>query len=521
MKKQQKLQDAIGLIGDDLILEAKAQRKKAARLLRRWYIPTVATAAIVAIVVGGFFFKMPPKEEDFGVLPPLDISGDPPEDAPPDLDGMEPTEPGAPAPDENQGPPSTGSQKPGTSNLKVQNLAMAVYPEATPYPTSFDQEAYSRWNNARSIRSFQASKAGNVHSFVGATMKEFLKGKENAVYSPLNLYVSLAMLAELAEEESQQQILELVGMESVEKLRVKVSNLWQAHYRDDGALTSVLANSIWLDQKESYMQETLDLLAEEYYVSAYEGTPGTEEFDQGIRDWINEQTGGLLDQQVNELESEPGLIFSLISAVYYQGKWSVQFKEENTKDGVFHGTNGDKTCSFMNATIHEKNYYYGDQFTAVFHEIDTGGGMWLILPDEGVEMNSLLADPQVQALIQGQKTENMQVKTVHLSMPKFDVCQNTELEENLKKLGVTGIFEKTELTKICESSGLMVYDATHAARVTVDEEGCTATAFTNFDASKGIPAPGDEVAFTLDRPFLFAVTSEYHVPLFMGTVQNP
>jgi serine protease inhibitor len=33
--------------------------------------------------------------------------------------------------------------------------------------------------------------------------------------------------------------------------------------------------------------------------------------------------------------------------------------------------------------------------------------------------------------------------------------------------------------------------------------------------------PDEEVDFILDKPFLFAITSETGLPLFMGVVQNP
>ena len=46
----------------------------------------------------------------------------------------------------------------------------------------------------------------------------FLGGKEgeNAAYSPVNVYMALAMLAELTDGASRQQILDLLGSDSLE-----------------------------------------------------------------------------------------------------------------------------------------------------------------------------------------------------------------------------------------------------------------------------------------------------------------
>ena len=62
--------------------------------------------------------------------------------------------------------------------------------------------------------------------------------------------------------------------------------------------------------------------------------------------------------------------------------------------------------------------------------------------------------------------------------------------------------------------------ANHAARVVIDEEGCTAAAFTVV-APGGSAAPEDEVDFVLDRPFLFCITGDSGLPLFVGIVNNP
>ena len=63
----------------------------------------------------------------------------------------------------------------------------------------------------------------------------------------------------------------------------------------------------------------------------------------------------------------------------------------------------------------------------------------------------------------------------------------------------------------------------HGARVRVDEEGCAAAAYT-IEALTG-EAPlaelPEEIEFTLDRPFLFAILNPDGLPLFLGIVRHP
>ena len=59
------------------------------------------------------------------------------------------------------------------------------------------------------------------------------------------------------------EILSLLGVDSIDTLRTRANAIWNANYRDDGAVTSLLADSIWLDESVSYHKETLKRLKKE------------------------------------------------------------------------------------------------------------------------------------------------------------------------------------------------------------------------------------------------------------------
>lgn len=508
MKKQQKLQDAIGLVGEDLILEAKAQKRKAIRFLRYWYIPSVAAVVIVAIVVGAFVWKgRLPNEEDIAgsTIGGNDLTEDPP---PNEGSIGEPTEPAAPD-DNTSKPQENNTSKPGSSSgLKVQQLAAAVYPE-TPYRLPYRKQ--------------MAEEAGDLDDFTAKTMETFLSGTENQIYSPLTFYISLGMLAELTEGDSQKELLALLGAEQVEDVRQKAVKLLDSNYDDQKYFTSRQANSIWLRDNVQADQETLDLLGEYYYASTYRGDPSHLLFQQAMKEWLNEQTKGMMEDDIKNISTNRNTVFSLFSTVLFRAEWLELFRKELTKEGVFHAKKGDVTCDFMYQSS-ANNYYYGEQFTAIYKDFGyPAGRMWLILPNEGVEASALSSDPQVHQLINGEYKENVKRRIVNLSLPKFDISTECDLTNGLKKLGISTLFdgETADFSAVQKEGGVCLTEATQALRVAMDERGCTAAGAYQYEGTDEFDPTEEIVDFTLDRPFLFAVTSEHNVPLFIGTVQNP
>ena len=115
--------------------------------------------------------------------------------------------------------------------------------------------------------------------------------------------------------------------------------------------------------------------------------------------------------------------------------------------------------------------------------------------------------------------------TIDLSVPKFDVSADTDLSGALRALGVTDVFDagKADFSPLTDdkADAIFLSQAKHSARVTIDEEGVVAAAYTVMVACGAALPPDERVEFTLDRPFLFAVTGESGEILFAGIVNTP
>ena len=420
--------------------------------------------------------------------------------------------------------------------LTAYAVAEAKYPEMAPYPSGFAQfsdKAYDAWWESMMAQRRDLGDTSSLQSFFARSARTFLSGDEghNRVYSPLNVYMALSMLAQLTGGESREQILALLGSESMDALRQQAGDVWNANYRDDGALTSILAGSLWLNRDVKFNRDTMGTLARDFYASSYRGEMGSAGFNKALQNWLNEQTGGLLKEQAGSIELDRDTILALATTVYFKAKWSYEFSKGRTSPEIFHAPDGDAETDFMHQRD-DQTYYWGSKFAAVSQSFEEGRGraMWFLLPDEGVTPEELLSDGEAMDFLftaDRYEWENQRFLFVNKSIPKFDVSSRFDLTEGLQALGVTHVFDPavSDFTPMTTDADVpvAVSQASHAARVIIDEEGCTAAAFTVIPAagSAAPPEDADEVDFVLDRPFIFCITGESGLPLFVGIVNSP
>ena len=417
---------------------------------------------------------------------------------------------------------------------KAAVLASAEYPEMPAYPdltiANTDWDAYEsaekEWRDAQTaLRNQPKGYQDGFNDFFLSSTDVFLtkNSTDNQAYSPLSLFMALGMSAEITDGNSRQQILDALHQSNIKTLRSHSQSIWQANYADDGLSKCVLANSLWMNNRLSYKKDTVSRLADTYYSSAFSGEPGSDEYNKMLRDWINQQTDGLLEDYASNVEMDPRMVLTLASTVNYSGKWTSPFMSQDTKQSTFHAASGDVKCDFMN-DMKDTFYYWGDHFSSVSLPLENNGHMKLILPDEGYTPADLLNDKQVRKLLVSYGDySNSKSAMVTLSIPKFDVSSTINLSDGLKALGITDIFDDSisDFTPLTDSTdSIYLSKAEQNTRVLIDEEGCKAASVTVM-MFEGRGASIDYENFTLDRPFIFEIMSETGLPLFVGIVNNP
>ena len=387
-------------------------------------------------------------------------------------------------------------------------------------------EGDTHWNWWADYRDKAASSAEiqpQLSSYYQAVMQQLLADeKENTVCSPLNIYIALAMLAEVSDGATRQQILDVLNVPDTESLQTQVRILWDGNYVDTPVLQCLLANSLWLRDSDIYKEETLKLLAEKYYASSFRGEPGSEAMDQALQDWTNDNTGHLLEDYVKDLKLDADTVLALVSTLYYKAAWNDNFSSSATNEQAFHGSEGDTTVDMMHKTD-TMRVYRADQFAAVGLDLMDSGRMYFFLPQEGTDVGRLLQDPDVFSTLNGGSEDEWYVPLVHLSVPKFDISAKTDLRQSLKEMGITDAFVPgtADFSPLTEKiDDIYVSRAEHAATVKIDEEGVVGAAYTELAMAEGAALPEDEIDFTVDRPFLFIITGRDGSILFAGIVRN-
>lgn len=512
--KPEDLLDGIGTVEEDLLErsegdagglsgERKSVEKKG---FRRLIVPVTAAAAVVLAVAGGILLVKSGilRKKNGNILNPF-----------------------------------------SDSVLKKYTIAAAVYPKLSAYPDPADYdmekdngEQYindlNAWIEESAARrnkliDYGVDKATEpVAVFSASGMMNILSDRngENRAFSPINIYLTLAMLAEITDGNTRQQILTLVGADSVADIRTRADALWNAIYKNDASGKCVLGSSIWLrDDTDSYKKKALEDLAVYYHASSFRGKMGTEEYNKALRTWLNNQTGGLLENEAGNVSLDGSTMLALVTTILYQAKWSDEFVPSLTDTGVFHADKGDLTVSYMHRTEGSSMYYCGDKFLAVPKHFTNKSSayMWFILPDEGVTVDELLSDPQVHRLLEKGAEGKGHSAIVDLTVPKYDLTSSIDLCGALKKMGLSDVFDaaKSDFTPLFkEGNGYYVSEAQHAVRVKVDEEGVKAAAFTEAQIA-GMALLEDRIEFTLDRPFLFSIQTYDNIPLFVGVVEQP
>ncbi|MBR2953227.1 MAG: hypothetical protein IKC45_02450 [Clostridia bacterium] len=525
--KSDKLTDAIGMIDEDLIAEADIKMKKGYIQYIKWLIPVAAVLMIMIVSV-------PFLKQDKPIIKnPLTESTSQLDEQLTDRENttQEDNSNNLEIPSKNQQEePSTGTLIPSIGDNivtpVVKTLNFAKYPQMMQYPSDFND--LNAWYDSKKERKVYYGAGKNLGPFFWKTSGAFLSGagSENRLYSPLNVYMALAMTAEISDGETRQQILDLIGADSMESLRKQANSVWNANYSNDGAVTSILASSLWLNDNISFNKKIIDTLGTNYYASSYQGTMGSEKMNKELRKWLNSQTGGMLSDEISDIKLDSKTVMALATTIFYQAKWQSDFLESNTVQDVFHSPTGDITCDFMKRTEYDELYFWGKNFSAISKQLANSGKMYFILPDENVSVDDLLSDNELKTfLTNGSSWRNYQKIKINLSVPKFDVSSEQDLKKGLQNLGVTNCFDeaKSDFSSLCPDfkDPIFISKIEHGVRVAIDEEGVTATAYTVEMLAGATRPTEDEIDFVLDRPFIFVITSDDGLPLFIGVVNQP
>ena len=395
-------------------------------------------------------------------------------------------------------------------------VASPTYPAAISYQ-DYDARAQVREQNQVEENFLQA-----VEDFAAKTSAPLLSGKENACYSPVSLYFALSLSAAGAHGTTQQQLLSLLGVKDATSLTDSCAKLYRQLYADNEMGSLKIANSLWmadhiLGQPVTFEQDFLNTATKDFYASLYTGDLTADSTLSDMAKWVKDNTGGKITPK---FQADPLALLYLMNTIYFKDQWVSQFSESRNTIDTFHLANG-KTmdATFMHQT-ESSAISHGNGYTTAGLGLRNYGSIYFVLPDEGVSLDSLLTAerlPEIFSSVSGEYTR------IIWSVPKFTYHTDLDLKKMLQSSGVTDIFDQNcaNLSGMTKTAAYLS-SAKQQTYIALDENGVEAAAYTELMGSAtGAMPPEEPIAFTLDRPFLYFVTSNDNTPLFVGVCVQP
>ena len=363
-------------------------------------------------------------------------------------------------------------------------------------------------------------------SFADNLDKQMPKDK-NYMFSPMSIKMALAMAANGASGETQQQILNALGLTNLDEFNALSKDLI-ARYSQTDILKLNIANSIWMnkDKTSQNFSSIFKNTATEFYDAEVKSINNSNAVKE-INSWVSDKTNGKIPTIIQNADDFWAM---LINAIYFKGAWQDEFSVNATKPDQFNNADGTKiTVDFMNKTkwfpyaetksvkmielpyknrvdnISEDGEYLG---TDKYDDLDVS--MYLIMLEGDINV-----ERELSAAINDNAFKSTYIK---MAMPKFKIEYSTDLNEIFMNMGIITAFDEknADFTKMFDKGNMWFTKTIHKTFIDVDEKGTEAAAVTAIGMA-GSSLPPEPIELKFNKPFYFAIRDNTSgETLFMG-----
>ena len=400
-------------------------------------------------------------------------------------------------------------------------FAGLMYPGFFSPPGNVQARAVDTFATAESVDSL--SYAMNGFSF-GMYNELGMDSDENVFFSPYSIFVALAMTYEGARGDTAAQMKSVLGFEQNDEVYLcsfgRIYNLLNI----DAEYTLNTANALWTKKDYPFLEEYLSFI-DNYYMGKATDVDFTNpsEAAEIINSWVEENTGGKIEDMLSSGDISPGTVLILSNAIYFKGLWLTQFDVEDTLDRDFEITQGDIVqVPTMVLTDSEESFNYGETDDLQILELPYKGdavSMIIILPKENniSSVEQMLSNENLSTWM-----DSMYPTDVDIYLPKFTFETEYNLKEMLIAMGMDIAFSfNADFSGMNGHGGLFIEKVLHKAFIEVNEEGTEAAAATTVHMLETAIHDPPKV-FDADHPFLYLIQhKETGTILFMGKVVNP
>lgn len=345
--------------------------------------------------------------------------------------------------------------------------------------------------------------------------KTFENKKEtNLLLSPFSLTQNLMMLSNGLRGNTLEEIKLAFGVSEfeMEELNRYVLQMNQGLEEADSRTKYRTDNSVWYRNNLVMRPEFTEPVGEYYKAETFPSAMDSQTLDS-INTWTYQKTFGRIKDFLSTLRPETQAV--MVNTVYFRGQWFNKLSEKHVRDGVFRNESGTEETAKLVMYHGESNYSENYAYQATTRSLGNKAyAMDFILPKEGVKPENALKQYIQDA------NPGMYTRYVKLDFPRFESGTKMGLNEVLKKVGITHLFQPENQYDFCIFNEPSFIDVIQQeTSISVSEKGVEAAAATANVSyiESGETTPPDTVYMKLERPFFYTIReTSTNTPLFIG-----
>ena len=393
--------------------------------------------------------------------------------------------------------------------------------------SSENVENSQRSHISLSIEENKVNDASNL--FAGRLMDACsqLNNNENIALSPLSLQMAMSMLANGAEGETYNEIINSLGFEgmNIDDVNAYNGKLQKALPLADGNVELALANSLWSGDNFPVYPEYISSCANNFGADVESVNMQDEaEATDYINKWVAANTKNKITKVLDKLEDPYNAALVLVNAIYFKGTWTKKFDKSKTASSVFYNYDGSQSeVDMMHNGIAKMKYLDGKRFVCLSLPYGNESFSFDILYPSC--NNSLYVDlpvANIDDVVEWLKSNTVPAASefedeTTINIPKFTLSSNLMGNDILTYLGIKKAFDKenASLSKIMYDQ-CFVSQVVHSCTVSVDESGAEATAATVVEGDRWL-SDEEDIPYTIDHPFIYMIReNSTGAILFMG-----
>uniref|UniRef100_A0A1B6GB18 Serpin domain-containing protein n=1 Tax=Cuerna arida TaxID=1464854 RepID=A0A1B6GB18_9HEMI len=296
--------------------------------------------------------------------------------------------------------------------------------------------------------------------------------------------------------------------------------------KDSGGYEFYIADRIYVQQDLKVNDCVKSLFQNEYSLVDFNQKDVVTE---NINKWVEKITKNAITNFLPKDYINSDTVLLMVNAVYFKGLWKNTFSEQSTFLEDFHLADGStKPVAMMHKKAQYRYIYTCDDNPVDLLELPYEGddvSMFIILPRQPrassiPKLLKHLTPKRLQGILHDISQESL--RTVDVTIPKFEIEQSLELKPILEALGADELFSKNaDLGDFVQDTrNIVISKALHKAKIEVDEKGTIAVGVTSMATILRSGING--LRFRANHPFLYLICNKAkQVVLFSGIFNSP